>query len=861
MSGIRKQKALFEGDMKKKAQKALKLMDSHGLSIDDFSYKGSGPAGYFVRIIDKMEYEPKARTMQALNDPAKWYSKSAPQKEAIIRALESGLQQINQEIVEYYTANFVLYNSANEVLKNIHVFGILTTIIQKLKKYRIENDTMLITDVPGFLKEIINENDAPFIYEKTGSWYQNFLIDEFQDTSGFQWQNFRPLVENSLSPENKSLLVGDGKQSIYRWRGGDWDLILKNVEEDLKNYNPANYVLDTNWRSDQNIIEFNNAMFVGLPALMRGFLEGKIENSSIPEAGKTLLSEKLSDISRLYEDAEQQVASKNANLLNGLVEIKKFEKPEEGSWKEVALPELVETIKMLQDNEFQARDIAVLVRRSAEGKQVIETLLKAKEDPDSKNYCLDAISNESLFLGNSSIVRLIINTIRFALNPDDKIAFAEICYNYNKVWLRSGSGNAELGFIVTGEQLPEGFEDNLLSIIQLPAYEMVERIIQLFGLDAKENVVYLEAFQDIVLDFFADGSKDINDFLLWWEDKGRQKSVQIPDAVNAIRILTIHKSKGLEFKAVLIPFCDWKLDHEPTHDNFLWCATDEPPFEEISYLPLKYGSRMESSYFYMDYFKEMIKCHIDNLNLLYVALTRAEKYLMIGCGPQSKSISRASDLVISHTQKLAESDADFANIQDKEYGELLSIGQISGPTEEDEKPVRTLTGDKYMSADWKAKIAIRKKGNHYFMNESQKGKINYGLIVHEILASIHNAEEAEMKVEQCYQQGDISSAEKETIVDQLNQILANPEVIPWFETDWKVKAEIPIISSDASLKRPDRVLEKEDSAIIIDFKTGAEDSSYKKQILEYRDLLMQMGFQNVDCFILYIAKNEVVKVA
>ncbi|MCK5699530.1 MAG: UvrD-helicase domain-containing protein, partial [Cyclobacteriaceae bacterium] len=258
---VRKIKIEFEKAMKIKAREAIDLMESHGLSVDDFSYKSGGPAGYFNRIITKKEFDPKSRVAAAIDDPEKWYAKSSPKKVEIQQVVEGGLQELTQAIVDHYNEHIQEYTTANEVLKNFYVFGILSQIIKKLKDYRQENDVMLISDVPVFLTEIIANNDAPFIYEKTGTWFQHYLIDEFQDTSGFQWQNFKPLVENGLSQEFKSLLVGDGKQSIYRWRGGDWNLILHQVKEDLRMYNPADKHLNTNWRSARKIIEFNNEVF------------------------------------------------------------------------------------------------------------------------------------------------------------------------------------------------------------------------------------------------------------------------------------------------------------------------------------------------------------------------------------------------------------------------------------------------------------------------------------------------------------------------------------------------------------------------------------------------------------------------
>lgn len=734
---------------------------------------------------------------------------------------------------------------------------------------------MLISDVAVFLNEIIAENDAPFIYEKTGSWYQHYLIDEFQDTSGFQWKNFKPLVENGLSQGYKSLLVGDGKQSIYRWRGGDWNLILHQVKEDLREWNPAEKHLNTNWRSAKKIIEFNNEAFSYLPSLISKEFNTKINGLILPEPEKEILLSMSLDVEKLYEDVVQKVAAKNQESSEGRIEInvhqKEAEDPNYGrqAWKKTVLKELPKVVERLQDAGFEARDIAVLVRKSDEGRQVMERLIKYNSSMDAKEgYCYDAISNESLFLGNSSVIRLLINTIKYCLNPNDKISFAEICYNYQH--LKEGENVAstkkDLQFILEDEALPLDFFEETEFLMRLPAYELVERIIQLFDLGQEQNKGYLQAFQDVVLEYFSSESKDINDFLTWWDDTGKRTSIQIPESVNAIRVLTIHKSKGLEFKAVLVPFCDWKLDLDATKNNYLWCKTDKNPFSEMGYLPIKYSKRLEHSYFAREYFEEMIKAYIDNLNLLYVALTRAEEFLMINCPPPSKSLINAGDLVIKVVERMTQdqngetfmvANSEEISINRYTIGSLANVEIV--PSTKD----HSIVPSKYETSDWRRKIAVRKKGGLLFGPDAseQKAKINYGLLVHEILAGIENEKEADLLVAKYHTEGQISKQESQILIDQLNMIFSIPQVQGWFNTDWEVKTEIPIIIRDGQPKRPDRVLLHGKKAIVIDFKTGLEKSKDTKQVLEYRELLNEMGYPHVEAYLLYIGLNKVIKIA
>ncbi len=867
---LNKIKTDFEGFMKNKATAALELIKSHGLEVEDFSGKTGGPAGYFNRIITRKEYNPKIRVLAAIENPEKWYSKSSTKKTEIQNIIEAGLHDITIDIVANYNQHIKQYTTAIEVLKNFYVFGILSQITKKLKIYRQENDVMLISDVPVFLSEIIADNDAPFIYEKTGTWYRHFLIDEFQDTSEFQWKNFRPLVENGLSQDDKSLLVGDGKQSIYRWRGGDWNLILHKVKADLRLHNPADKHLSTNWRSARKIVEFNNEAFSYLPKLISNDIKVKIEGSALPESKKDILMSMSSDVELLYEDVAQKIVSKNIEPSRGKIIVNVYKKATSPTepWKENVLDGLPKVVEQLQDAGFEARDIAILVRNSKEGKLVMERLIIHKNSTASKNgYCYDAISSESLLLGNSTVIRLLINTIKYGLNPGDKIALAEICFNYDQLNSSQNTSDIQhdLQFILERERLPKAFLEEAELLVRLPVYELVERIIQIFDLSSAKNKGYLQAFQDIILEYFSNESKDVNDFLLWWDDKGKRKSIQFPEAVNAIRVMTIHKSKGLEFKAVLVPFCDWMLDVDSRKSNFLWCKTDRKPFDEIGSLPVKYSSKLKDSFFAGEYFEEMIKAHIDNLNLLYVALTRAEEFLMINCPPPSKELKNAGDLVSNFMDKLireAEDDGLSFSIDEKDSVKSYTIGNLADDNKKS-SAAQIAISTKYQTSDWRKKIAIRKKGSLLFVlgGPELKAKINYGILVHEILASIQNEAEADSLVENLYKDGQLSSEECQTLKDQLNKIFANPDVQRWFNTDWEVKTEIPIIIKNAPPKRPDRVLINGKNAIIIDFKTGASKPNDKIQVLEYRALLSDMGYINIEAYLLYISMDKIIKVS
>jgi ATP-dependent exoDNAse (exonuclease V) beta subunit len=866
---LKKTKKEFESVMISGATEALKLMEAHGLEIGDFAYNYGGPAGFFYRIKTRQEYDPKARARQALEDPEKWSTKTSPKKDQIRKVVDAGLHKITQSLVDHYDQHKAEYITALEIHRNLYVFGILKRITDKLRVYRQEHDVMLISDVAVFLNRIIADNDAPFIYEKTGSWYRHYLIDEFQDTSGYQWQNFRPLVENGLSQNYKSLLVGDGKQSIYRWRGGDWNLILQQVSIDLANYTPSEKRLDTNWRSDRKIVEFNNEVFSWLSRFINDGFSMEIEALSLPAGDKEVLLAMAGDVEKLYADVAQQVTAKNLTPSSGRIEINAYQKAEDTSWKDNVLLELPKTIEQLQDGGFEARDIAVLVRKSDDGKQVIERLMRYKHSPESEpKYCYDAISNESLFLGNSSAIRLLINTIKYGLDPEDAIARAEISFNYHQLSVESFNASHihDLGFIQQSGLLPDDFEPSIQTFISLPVFEMIERIIQYYGLNDVRYKGYLQAFQDVVMEYFGSEVKDLNDFLEWWEEKGRRQSVQLPESMNAIRVMTIHKSKGLEFKALIIPFCDWKLDLEATKNNIIWCTTDKQPFDKSGILPLKYSKSLADSFFARDYYLEKIRAYIDNLNLLYVALTRAEKYLILNCPPPGKEPANVGDLMLKAIEHISSQASDKLPVHVNTDNDFVTRYHIGEPGVVLKSPATQAVHQvilPYQSADWSQKIAIRRRGVNFFESETPewKTKINYGMLMHEILATIRSEQEAASLIDRYHQEGIISEEEKHMLSEQLNQIFLNDQVRSWFNTNAEIKTEATVLSGSDGERRPDRVLIEGKSAVVIDFKTGAEKPSDNRQVKEYQVLLKEMGYEKVEAYLLYIAQNKVVKVA
>lgn len=877
----------FEDEMKGCGTKALKIMAQHGLEIDDFSNRKSGVMGYLAKIVQKNDYEPGTRARDALLGPEKWHTKASKKATQIAEAVMAGLGDCLENAVSKYDTDYPQYESARQIMRFIYTFGILANITQKVEEYRNEHDVMLISDAGTFLREIIGSNDAPFIYEKIGATYKHYLIDEFQDTSGFQWENFRPLVQNSLAEGHSNLVVGDVKQSIYRWRGGDWQLLLEKIVEDVGAAQTEELNLNQNWRSGKNIIDFNNSLFAGTPSILEAEnLKGlkDIESETLQEFVRT----EASKIATAYKDVYQEFPPQRSSETNpGYVNISFVPSPEEGeegaetqatSWKEKVLKRIPKMVEEFQDLGYALKDIAFLVRKKGEGKLIADTLLAYKSLPEAKpGYRYEVVSSESLKIGSAVSVGMIVNALRYFDNPEDVIAKANMIHDY-QAYVRDRHIDQHALFVAAVHEaspynwLPAGFESVEATLTSLPLYEVVEVLVRVFELqDLNGEYAYMQAFQDMVLEYSKSESADIASFLKWWDDQGQDTTVQISDATDAMKIMTIHKSKGLQYKVVVVPFCDWKPDHDTIKNNTLWCCSDLPPFNEIPYLPLKYTATLRSTIYREQYYEERVKAFMDALNLLYVAFTRAEEQLWVMGGLPKKAKegevknSSVSDLIYNYFETNQEHQTGTVNLQaywDRERN-VFSYGELrpAQPTSDKQSPAIVSLGH-YPSFAWRDRIAIKPRRRDFLLEEDTPAvqKINYGLLMHEILAEVVLKADLAKVIRQYIFNGLLSKEEAEVLEEKLGHVLAHPEAKGWFEEGWEVKTEVPILPLSGKLNRLDRVMIKGNHAVVVDFKSGAVQDSHKSQVRRYAQLLKEMGYAPVEGYVVYLEPIEIVKV-
>ena len=834
-------------DFGKKAEEFFTLYD---LSDDMFYRKGQGVPGFIKSLISGNFRGPNSYVREILTESPRWSTgKLAPSLEAAIGA---GLDETIHDAIQYFDDNIVLYRSGESVLSYIYALGILSDVLHNVHLITTSENRFLLSDAGHVLNLITREDQSPFIYEKIGNRYENFMIDEFQDTSIIQWNNFNPLIVNSMSEGHDNLVVGDVKQSIYRWRNSDWTIlgrVLPGLVDDERIFSKP---LKTNWRSRSNIIRFNNSLFTTIPRQIDESLAGDLLDISFR---------------KLYAEAVQEDPCKNDG---GYVRLEFIDNSKEIKWQDAVLERLPVIIKSVQDQGYKASEIGIIVRDGKEGGQVLNSLIgyhNKLQDEKNRKYNFNVVSNDSLLLSNSPVIVFLIAVISVINDPEDYLSRAVMLRYY---LMATGNEEAEKASLRSDKLIersrsffPAGYEEFLEKISQMPLFEATESIIKFFGLgDFSWNVPFLNTFQDYMVTFTGNKNSDIQSFLDWWEESGMKKSVVLPGNQDAMRILTVHKSKGLEFKVVILPFLSWNLDHMPSKQPVLWVKPDKPPFNELGIVPVKYSKELTNTIF-SDYYKEeKYSVYLDNINLLYVAMTRAKEVLY----GLSVDNPRSENTIAGVLKSAVSSDPDsntesqislksFYNNETKtfEYGEM--------PENKAEKQDKTsLISSGYDVSQTMDSLKLKLHGENYFSsgNEAVRKKINYGKLMHEVFEGINTTADIPAAVRKLVLEGKITEEESENIEKRVNEMIVKPVVSEWFAQDIKVLTEAGILLPSGSTRRPDRVIFKDGKATIIDFKFGEENPHYAGQIDLYRSLLIDMGYNDIEGFIWYVDKDKIV---
>jgi len=849
ISELKKIRSGFTGYIRNSVQSYKSITGQYNVTDEMFLRGSRGGVPSFINSLSddhQGTYKPlNATVSMILDNPPVFSSKNGPAP-PLAEALSNGLDKVLTELLTFYNNNFRYVNTAVLILENIYILGILADILDNVHMITASENKFLISDTGELLFLIIGNDQTPFIYEKTGNAFDHFMIDEFQDTSHIQWNNFKPLIMNSLAEGKENLVVGDVKQSIYRWRNSDWTILGYELESEIDSGLIRNEELDTNWRSDPAIIAFNNSVFSILPGLAGELIEAE--------------DTRFLSVNELYRNASQHLPD-GRETRGGLVKIEYIDNTDMEEFREKVLEKLPYLIEELNDKGYSGGQIGILVRTNSEGAEIVKRMLayKAQSDNEKKSkYNYDLISNDSLLVSSSPAILLLIWTLRDITGPQDRYVRAHIIMFLNQCHPQEKVSVFDLLPAKDQDQhLPEGFHELRNITGSLSLFEIVEYLIKFYRLDSTPDFIpYLNALQDMVLEFSTSEIPDIKMFLDWWDNSGCKRYLSLPDDPRSMKVLTIHKAKGLEFPVVIIPFISWLLGHG-SKGPVMWLRPGDEPFGRTGIVPVKYRSDLVNSSFADDYLREQNAAAVDNLNLLYVAFTRPVNALFGFAPLKTKSNSISSLLLKSLKSNISLNDgkpfiipAGFYNVESNifQYGELPWI------VNHEEKDVsgKMQQIDYYINSN-KQKFRIRFHGNE-LVEAGQialESGIGFGKLLHKAFESIYDRDDAEPSLDNLLSEGLIDQPEKVRLLATIREALDDPLASGWFDKGIKVITEGAVLLPSGHLKRPDRIILLDDKTIIIDFKFGKENPSHTRQVREYMDILMSMGYKNCEAYIWY----------
>lgn len=872
----------FITDLRKRRTRILNRLNEHAkqmykkirdANLDNPNLFNRGANGLLSHIIKLTKGTPSnditPQYVQSCIDSAdKWPASKCPAKEraAIIELASASLCSDLKILNDYRIKDWREYQSCNLTLKHLSQLRLLHAISEAVDEINKDTNRFMLSNTQSLLCTLMKDSDTPFVFEKMGAYLKHIMIDEFQDTSTIQWNNFRKLLDNCMAQvDSHNLIVGDVKQSIYRWRQGDWKL-LNNIEHEFTKEQIKIEPLDTNYRSEENIIRFNNAFF------KQAVLQTVNELESEGIEGATELVE-------AYKEIEQKPRKDNGK---GCVRIKlfRYDSKNASDYKQKILNELIENIRQLLDQGYKQKDIAILAR----SKTVIPDIVDSFQNIDTN---VSLVSDEAFRLDASLAVNVIIEALRLLTHPHDKLTESKLVKLYQQQVIKTGK---DINDLFVGENstelksfLPSGYIDKFESLSRLSLIDLVDEIYSLFSLDSLEGQsAYVCTFYDTLNEYLCDHPADIDDFIEEWEDTLSNNTIQ-SDEVDGIRLITIHKSKGLEYDNVLIPFCDWEL--EKTNGITIWCSGDdkEKPYGELPLIPVDYSSKMLGTVFEDDYKEEHLQNTVDNMNLLYVAFTRAGKNLFITGKKYKERTSGKSERshIIQYIIEELAKELPGAIIDDAgENGPIsFELGTLSICEERVEKGKATENPFELSPKTHKLKIETfphpvsfrQSNKSHDFIKgedidpSDAKRYIKVGNVLHQLFSTILTEADIEPRLKELEQAGiiyndDITSRE---LQDKISCALSNEKVKNWFSPRWKLFNECTILDYDKETgdvyeHRPDRVMTDGKEMIVVDFKFGKPRDEYHEQVQRYMRLLMRMGYKQVSGYIWYVLRNEIV---
>ncbi|MDT0676389.1 UvrD-helicase domain-containing protein [Autumnicola musiva] len=807
--------AFAQNEINETAKSFFKLIQANGFEEKDFT-RGSVPKHF-----------KKLQKSEAVKFDAQW-AQNIAESTLYSKSLNAGkkriLDQLQPEIVNFFTTskeNYFKIEFLEEVRKRLVQLSLLNAINQEIETIKKDRNLVLISEFNPQISAQVKNQPAPFIYERLGERYSNYFIDEFQDTSQMQWENLIPLIDASLAgmeeeTPSRLMLVGDAKQSIYRWRGGKAEQFL-NLSNHGNPFSTQKEVvnLPANYRSAEEVVQFNNDFF--------GFAAGYLSHP---------------DYRDLFEKSFQQPTAKKGGYVN--ISFLEAENREEEF--EIYPEKVLEIIQNLDSKNYTKGDICILTRKKKEGIAIANHLSEKG---------IAVVSSETLLISNSPKVNFIADLLSFSLNPENDLLKLSI-FNYLQE-----EHEFQNPYQIINQNISRNGDDffnwlknknidfSLNRLLQLSLYEAAEYIIRSFHL-IEDSDAYLQFFLDFIYENSQKAAVGISEFLETWEREKERLSIVVPQDENAVQIMTIHKSKGLEFPVVIYPFAN--ADFNDTKRDNLWLEMEEPIKEiPVSYLSaskkmLNWNNKSGQLYEELMHQKEL-----DTLNVFYVACTRASKQLYLLSNYETDKNGEA------RTNKISGLLMEFLKTKNLwNNGNSYEFGEMAESQPRKEQALQSNFQQHFYSSATQGKAVNIVTRSGSLWDTRQQGAIEKGEIAHEILSKINSAADIESAVKEAVTDGLISSEYVPEISTLLEKICSHPDLAPLFTTNTGNLNERSILTANGQKLRPDRIVLLDNKCTIIDYKTGGVAEAHKNQLYGYAEVLEDMGYEVENRILVYI---------
>ncbi len=839
---------VIEKRIKEASRKSEDLLIQHHLTEKHFYRRKANIATYLTKFTQKINLQdlfPGKTVLDSINDD-KWTAGKISTEE------ESAIELIKEQLTRYFQ---IIYGAAKEyyflkhVHDNLYKVALVKEISDLFKEYSLVSGKVHISEFNKRISQTVAGQPVPFIYERLGTKFEHFLIDEFQDTSIMQWYNIFPLIENAYSSSDPlteesffNMLVGDPKQAIYRFRGGEVELFTslpkfygdiemenKQQREHLLETMLHEENLNTNFRSYKNIVDFNNRFF----EFIRSQNDGLIAD--------------------IYQNHEQNVFSKKEN--GGYVSIELIDSENARDYEEKRLEKIERYIDELKENGFEYSDICILTRSTKHGAEIASYLLK-------KN--IPVISSESLLIANAPEVRFTIAVFKVMLQPDNMEAKTELIHNFLLIKEKTEELNNTLHHLVK-KNLPEILNELEIdlqpdTLTQKTILEATQIIFESIGGEKQSNI-YFQYFMDFIIEKENIINNDIGQFLDLWEEKKDNLFIVIPEGQDAVQIMTIHKSKGLKFQVVILDDIERKSDNAK-REQWINPQIDDIPELKTTLIPLK-KEKEEIIYKSINlstlYNKEKEKTELDKINLMYVAFTRPVEALFILA--ENAKFNKEGEL--SNNEYFSKTINRFLrwkkNSKTPEKSNKIEFGTLKKLEKAEIAPKKYISANKKLGKAGEYPVSVAPVENIYWENKPRESAAAKGKLIHALLSNIRTVEDITKTLNNYLNQGLIDHQEYDSLQNELKKVITHPELIEYFTSDVIIKTETELITADGEIIRPDRVIISKDKITVLDYKTGSEKPEHIQQVKNYMHEIQRIHHTNVTGKLIYLGNDITVK--